>query len=141
MTGPSDEELLAAAGSARYSRLLIRGELEDVAVAIADANGDGVMYVCVSMHRTGGRWAPAVWDANSTLAAFWGNGVAYAFGRAPGVDSVDVGFRGEVRRVPVNEHGWWLVLETAEEDERFDLSRVPQPRFGPPRPGPPRIAG
>jgi hypothetical protein len=144
VTGPSDEELLAAAGSARYSRVLVRGELGDLAVAIADANGDGVTYVCVTMTRFGGRWVEVGWIGAGILAEDRAYGVAYAYGRTPGADAVEVGFRGVTRRVPVNEHGWWLVLEAADEDERFDLTRVPDPfppRQGPFRPGPPRIAG
>jgi hypothetical protein len=140
----TDDELIARGGSVWDSRLLIRGELDDLTVAVVDANGDGAVYEVVTMVWSGRGWDERASGSAGILADGWDHGVAYAYGHTPGVDAVDVGLRGELRRVPVNEHGWWLVLETAEEEERFDLSGVPDPfpmRPPPGDAGPPRIAG
>jgi hypothetical protein len=141
--GPTDEQLLAAAGSVRYSRLLVRGELDGLAVAVVDANGDDAVYECVTMRRLGGDWQESTSGSAGLLAEGWSSGVAYSYGRAPGADTVQVGLHGVQHVVRVERNGWWLVLARAEEDDRFDLSAV-----APPRPvrrrrdgRPPRIAG
>ena len=123
--GPSDEQLLAAAGSPRHGRVLIRGTLDGLAVIVADANDDGAMFTTATLVWHDGAWKDSGWGSGSLLAEGWANGVAYAYGRTPGADAVEVALRGDTRRVPVNEHGWWLVLAAAQEHERFDLSGVP----------------
>jgi hypothetical protein len=74
----------------------------------------------------------------------WSGGVAYAYGHAPAARAVAIGFRGGMRRVPVNAEGWWQFLAVAAESDPVDLSRIPSP-FAVPRGtgrgGTPRIAG
>ena len=141
--GPTDEQLLTAAGSARHSRVLVRGELAGLAVAVVDANGDGALYECVTMNRRGGEWRESTSGSAGILAQGWSSGVAYAYGRTPGAENVQVSLRGTPATVPVGTNGWWLVLVPAEEDDEFDLSAVPPPLQLRHRRGrrPPRIAG
>jgi hypothetical protein len=140
--GPSDEQLLAAVGSSRHGRLLVRGALDGLAVVVADANGDGALVETATLVWHDGAWRESGWGSAGILAESWSHGVAYAYGRTPDADAVEVAFRGAIRRVPVNEHGWWLVLAAAQEHERFDLSRVPGRSMRRGRTdGPPRIAG
>ena len=146
MTGPSNEQLLAAAGSARYSRLLIRRELSAVAVAIVDTNSDGVMLVVVTFHRDDdGVWREGGYVSAGTAGQGRASDTGYAYGHAPGASAVEIGYRGEIREVPVAETGWWLFLVPTDDGEWMDLSRVPVPNCARSRrshpSGPPRIAG
>ena len=143
---PSDGELLAAAGSAQYSRLLIRRQLDRVAVAVVDTNGDGVLLVVVTFHLDDdGVWRETG-DVGAGIAGqSRASGTGYAYGHAPGTSAVEIGYRGEAQEVPVDENGWWLYLVETDDGEGLDLSRVPVPdwaRRSRSRPsGPPRIAG
>jgi hypothetical protein len=141
---PSDDVLLAAAGSVRHSRLLVKGVLDGLAVAVVDANGDGALQEVVVMTWQDGAWQESAAGGAGVLADGWTNGVAFAYGRTLDVEAVDVVLRGDIRRVPVTGDGWWLVLARAEEDERFDLTGVPDPFPTTRTPGPhrpPRVAG
>jgi len=141
-TGPSGERLLAAAGSARHGRVLISDTLEGLAVVVADANDDGALFTTATLVWRDGAWQDFGWGSAAVLAEGWAHGVAYAYGRTPDADAVEVALRGDRRRVRVNEHGWWLALAVAQEHERFDLSRVPGVPIGRGRSDqPPRIAG
>src|SRR4051794_14340437 len=94
--GPTDDELLAAAGAAGHGRVLIRGVLGRVTVAVADVNGDGAMVEAVTLQRHGdGPWTETGWGGAGVLEQRWTGGVAYAYGRTPGAEFVVVGFRGE----------------------------------------------
>ena len=140
---PADDELTACAGSPRHGRVLVREVLGDVAAAVVDTNDDGGFLAVVVLHRDDdGGWRESGWSGAGRLGQSSASGMSYAYGRAQGTTSVEVGHRGTWRPVPVGDDGWWLVL--APDDEGFDLSRVPDP-LGP-RPGsgdrrPPRIAG
>jgi hypothetical protein len=143
--GPTEDELLTAAGSARHGLVLVRGQEADLCLAVVDTNDDGALLETVLLHRgADGTWSDAGSSGAALLGQGWSGGVAYAYGHAPDAGGVEIGFRGDVRPVPVNEHGWWLVLVAAEEGEGFDLSRAPN--FRPIRwptddDAPPRIAG
>jgi hypothetical protein len=139
---PSDDDRLAAAGSSRHGRVLVTGTLDGLAVVVADANDDGALFTTATLVWHDGAWQESGWGSAGILAEGWAHGVAYAYGRTPDADAVEVALRGEVRRVPVNEHGWWLVLAAAQEHERFDLTPVPGVRIPRGRTDqPPRIAG
>ena len=143
--GPSDERLVAAAGSARHGRVLVRGQVERLCLAVVDTNGDGALLETVLFHRTSdGTWFEAGSSGAALLTHGWSGGVAYAYGRAPGACEVEVGLGGALHRVPVNDEGWWQFLAPAAEDELVDLGGIPSSVAVPRRPGPggpPRIAG
>lgn len=136
--------MLAQAGTAAAGRVLIRGDLGRVCVAVVDTNGDGAFLAAVSLHRDDdGAWREAEWSSAALLGRGWLDGVAYAYGRTPAASSVRIGFRGDAREVPVDEHGWWSFMAEAAEDEPLDLGAVPDPFADAPNSdhGPPRIAG
>jgi hypothetical protein len=115
---PSDAELRACAGDASVGRVLIRGDLGRVCLAVVDTNGDGAFLAAVALHLDDdGAWRESAWNRAAVLGTGWVHGVAYLYGRAPRGSSVDVVSRGRVHRVPVNDEGWWLCLEEAEPDE------------------------
>jgi hypothetical protein len=143
--GPSREQLLAAAGSPRHGRVLLRGQEGRLCLAVVDTNGDGAFLATVSFSLDDdGVWRESGWGNASILEEGCLYGVGYAYGHTPDADSVEVGTRGDVRRVPVNEDGWWMVLVPGDGSDRLDLSRVPS-RWPTSRAigggGPPRIAG
>jgi hypothetical protein len=141
---PADDELKACAGSPSHGRVLVREVLGDVAAAVVDTNGDGRFQAVVVLHRgDDGGWRESGWSDAGLVGESSASGVFYAYGRAPGTTSVEVGHRGTWRAVPVGADGWWLVLAPADERERFDLSRVPAPPSAPSTAsgGEPRIAG
>ena len=96
MSRPGEEELLAAAGSARWSALLLRGDLGRLCLAVVDTNGDGAFVATVRFHLDDDDvWREQAWENASVLEDGWVSGVAYAYGRGPA--------------------GWWMHLaETAE---------------------------
>jgi hypothetical protein len=136
--------VLACAGSATTGRVLVRGDSGRVCTAVVDTNRDGAFLVHVVLHRDAdGVWRESGWNNAALLGSGWLDGVAYAYGRTPAASSVQIGLRGAVREVTVNDHGWWVFTAEASENERLDLGAVPDPFSGPPSPdqGPPRIAG
>ena len=124
----SNEALLGEAGSSRFGRVLIRGELGPVTVAVADVNGDGTLTVSVVMHLDAdGVWRQSEWGTSTVLTQGWIDQVRYAYGRARHVPSVEVALAERWLRVPVNPNGWWLFMAYAEKEVALDLSRVPDP--------------
>ena len=124
----SNEARLHEAGSPRFGRVLVRGELGPVTVAVVDVNGDGALTVSVVMHLGDeGVWRQSAWDTSTVLAQGWIDQVRYAYGRARHVPSVEVALGETWLRVPVNTDGWWLFMAYADKEVTLDVSRVPDP--------------
>jgi hypothetical protein len=115
---PSDGDVLAQAGAAGTGRILIRGDLDRVCVAVVDTNGDGAFLAAVSLHLDDDDvWRESEWNSAAILGQGWVHGVGYVYGRSPGSSSVEIVSRGRTHEVPVNEAGWWLHLEHGDEND------------------------
>ena len=113
---PADADVLAQAGAADAGRILIRGDLGRVCVAVVDTNGDGAFLAAVSLHLDDdGAWRESEWNSAAVLGQGWVHGVAYCYGRAPAGTEVEIAPHGRVQEMQVNEAGWWLYMAGTEE--------------------------
>jgi hypothetical protein len=108
--------VVAAAGAAGVGRILIRGDVGRACLAVVDTNGDGAFVATVTFHRDDdGLWRESGWSSAAVLEQGRVHDVDYVYGRARGRSEVDIRVHGHLRRVPVNEAGWWLHM--AEIDD------------------------
>jgi hypothetical protein len=105
----------------RYARVLAAASDGDYGIAIVDGNGDGAeleieTWVWDDEHPEGGRWDSGVSSGAGPLGYLGpvqtGNvGDAYfAYGRAPGPESVTIEFDGQLHQVPVGGDGVWAFI-------------------------------
>jgi hypothetical protein len=124
--GLSAHEVLAHGGwHPRYARVLAVASDGDYGFAVVDGNGDGAELEAEIWTWDGAGWAGAGSSGAGPLGSLGpvhtgGQiGSAYfAYGSAPGRQSIAISFDGRVHEVPVSRHGVWAFIKA-----RTDLHR------------------
>ncbi len=124
--GLSSEDLLAHGGwHPRYVRVLAVASDGDYGFALVDGNGDGA-----ELEEEAWQWHNGAWQGNSssgagslsTLGLLQTGGqidnAYFAFGKAPGRQSVTISFDGRLHHVPVNVHGIWAFIKVHTDPDR-----------------------
>ena len=117
--GLSEEEVFAHGGwDPRYARVLAVTSGGDYGFAVVDGNGDGA-----ELEAEIWEWGSGAWDSAGSSGAgplsnlapertggYIGNAY-FAYGSAPGRQSVTISFDDRLHDVPVNSHGIWAFIK------------------------------
>jgi hypothetical protein len=117
--GLSEEEVLAHGGwHPRYARVLAVTSDGDYGFAVVDGNGDGA-----ELEAEMWEWGNGGWDGAGSSGAgplsnlgpertggYIGNAY-FAYGSAPGRQSVTISFDDRLHDVPVSRHGVWAFIK------------------------------
>ena len=102
----------------RYARVLAVASDADYGFAVVDGNGDGA-----ELEAEAWRWDSGSWNAaGSSGAGPLGNlgplrtggqidDACFAYGSAPGCQTVTISFDGHRHDVPVGQHGIWAFIK------------------------------
>jgi hypothetical protein len=117
--GLTADRVLAHGGwHPRYARVLAVASDGDYGFAVVDGNGDGA-----ELEAEAWRWDSGNWHgAGSSGAGPLGNlgplrtggqigGACFAYGSAPGRQSVTISFNSRRHDVPVGQHGVWAFIK------------------------------
>jgi hypothetical protein len=98
----------------RYARVLAVASDGDYGFALVDGNGDGAELEAETWIWEDGLWTDAASSGDgalSDLGPLRTGGQAgdayYAYGSAPGRQSITISFDGHLYHVPVSQHGVW----------------------------------
>jgi hypothetical protein len=116
--GLTEAEVLAQGGwHPRYARVLALASDGDYGFALVDGNGDGAELEAELWCWDDGGWAGAgssgagpLRTLESVRAADHRDDAYYAYGRAPGRESITLSLDGQQHRVPVGRHGVWAFV-------------------------------
>jgi hypothetical protein len=102
----------------RYASVLAVASDGDYGFALVDGNGDGAELEAETWQWDNGNWqavASAGAGPLSSLGFMQAGGqigdASFAFGRAPGHQSITIDFDGRSRNVPVSRHGTWAIIK------------------------------
>ena len=112
-------EVIAKGGwHPRYARVIAVASDDGYGFALVDGNGDGS-----ELEAEDWIWQDGIWECGPSSGAGLLDDVGpistggqidetawFAFGSAPGQDTVTIAFDGSVHRVPVGEHGVWAFI-------------------------------
>jgi hypothetical protein len=112
-------EVIAKGGwHPRYARVIALASDDGYGFALVDGNGDGS-----ELEAEAWAWRDGAWQGSGSSGAGRldrvgpvrtggqiGESVWFAYGSAPGRDTVTIAFDGKLRPVPVGEHGVWAFI-------------------------------
>jgi hypothetical protein len=115
----TEQDVLARGGwHPRYARVLAVASDGDYGFALTDGNGDGA-----ELEEETWKWDDGAWQPRSScgggpldylgpvITGGYFDDAYYAFGHAPGRQSVTVEFDGRDHEVPVGRHGVWAFIK------------------------------
>jgi hypothetical protein len=109
------EEVIARGGwNLRYARVLAIASDEDYGFALVDGNGDGAELEAEAWIWDSGTWTGAGSSGAGPLSHLGPvhtggqiHNACFAFGSAPGRQSITIEFDGRLHQVPVSRYGIW----------------------------------
>lgn len=127
----SAEEVLAGGGwHPRYARVIAVTSDGDAGFALVDGNGDGQ-----ELEAEAWIWCDGGWTGNGSSGAGPLHDVGpvrtggqigsayFAYGSAPGRQTVTISFDGRRYAAPVNRHGIWAFIKTRTDPDGHGLPR------------------
>jgi hypothetical protein len=115
-----DEVIASGAWHPRYARVLAITSDGDYSLAIVDSNGDGAELEAETWQWDGDRWTGAGSAGAGPLDTLGptqtggqiGNSY-FAYGSAPGRQTITINFDGRLHQIPVSHHGVWAFIKTS----------------------------
>jgi hypothetical protein len=115
-----DEVMASGAWHPRYARVLAIASDGDYGLAIVDGNGDGAELEAETWEWNGERWTgggsagagPLDTLGPSQTGGQIGNSY-FAYGSAPGRQTITINFDGRLHQIPVSHHGVWAFIKTS----------------------------
>jgi len=122
----TEQEVLAHGGwHPRYARVLAVASDDGYGFAVVDGNGDGAELEAETWVWDNGRWTSAGSSGTGPLGQLGQvetggqiDDAYYAYGRAPGRQSITIEFDGHRHRIPVSSHGAWAFIKVRTDPER-----------------------
>jgi hypothetical protein len=114
------EEVIARGGwDLRYARVLAMASDGDYGFALVDGNGDGTELEAEAWIWHGGSWTGAHSSGAGPLShlgpVHTGGRIHdawFAYGKAPGRQSIMIDFGGQLHQVPVSRHRVWAFIRS-----------------------------
>jgi hypothetical protein len=118
--GLTEAEIIAAGGwHPRYARVLAIASDGDYAFALVDGNGDGAELEAETWLWDGEAWAAGSSSGAGPLDTLGTSQTGgqiddsyFAYGSAPGRQTITIDFDGRHHQVPVTRHGVWAFIKT-----------------------------
>jgi hypothetical protein len=113
------EEVIGRGGwDPRYARVLAIASDQDYGFALVDGNGDGAGLEAEAWTWDGGTWTGAGSSGAGPLNRLGPvrtggqiHDACFAYGSAPGCQSITIDFDGRLHQVPVSRHGVWAFIK------------------------------
>lgn len=116
---PPGDLLIAGGWNPLIARLLRVETVGDEALVLVDTNGDGNEIEVEFWRRESPSWH-CLGSAGLGSGGYSGSrgGLLWTVGRTPGLMSVRVAHGNAVRELPVDQYGYWILVEV--EDDQSD---------------------
>jgi hypothetical protein len=127
--GLTAQEVLARGGwHPRYARVLAVASDGDYGFAVVDGNGDGAELEAETWQWDSGNWDAPSSSGTGPLGALGSlrtggqiSDACFAYGSAPGRQSITISFDGRLHDVPVSHHGIWAFIKIRTDPTSTDF--------------------